>query len=362
MVSPLVTEILERLSNETLDLDWYSGKRILVTGGAGFIGSWLVEALVRMGSDVFVVDNLWRGSLENLRREDGTSWIPLSSHFLLGDLRDYHVALSACLKSKPDLVFHLADIVAGIDFVFTNEPFLFRANILINTNMFAAVQEAGIPHCVYLGTACSYPKTLQAKPGGVPLVEEQVYPADPESAYGWSKLMGEYEATLLAKNSERQLGILRLQNVYGPRSILSIKRSQVIPSLIRKAIRYPCEDFIVWGSGKQARDFVFVGDVVDALVRLPLRGMGHGPIQIGTAKETTVAELASMIVDISGKGIPIRFDSDKPEGDGGRSGNFEKARQVLGWDVFTPLKAGLKQTYDWADQQIRNQKVNLEDQ
>jgi GDP-D-mannose 3', 5'-epimerase len=362
MVSPLITEILERLSKEKLDLDWYSGKRVLVTGGAGFIGSWLVEALVRMGSDVYVVDNLWRGSLENFRRGDGTSWIPLSSHFLLADLRDYHVALSACLKSKPDIVFHLADIVAGIDFVFTNEPFLFRANIQINTNMFSAVQEAAIQQLVYLGTACSYPKTLHAKPGGIPLVEEQVYPADPESAYGWSKLMGEYEAALVAQNSDRQLGILRLQNVYGPRSILSIKRSQVIPSLIRKAIRYPDEEFIVWGSGKQARDFVFVGDVVDALVRLPLRGMGHGPIQVGTAKETTVAELAAMIVDISGKGIPIIFDTDKPEGDGGRSGNFDKAKQLLGWDVFTPLKAGLTQTYDWAEQQIRNKKVLLEDQ
>ena len=361
MASTLITEILERLSKEKLELDWYSGKRILVTGGAGFIGSWLVEALVKLGSEVFVVDNLWRGSLENLRKEDNTPWIPLSSHFLLGDLRNYHVALSACIKSKPDIVFHLADIVAGIDFVFTNEPFLFRANILINTNMFSAIQEAGIQRLVYLGTACSYPQKLQAKPGGIPLVEEQVYPADPESAYGWSKLMGEYEATLLAKNSNTQVGILRLQNVYGPRSILSLKRSQVIPSLIRKAIRYPDEEFIVWGSGKQARDFVFVGDVVDALLRLPLKGMGQDPIQIGTAIETTVAELASMIVEISGKGIPIKFDIDKPEGDGGRSGNFNKAKQVLGWDVYTPLKDGLKQTYDWANVQIKNNKVILED-
>jgi nucleoside-diphosphate-sugar epimerase len=361
MLSSLITEILERLSKEKLDLNWYSGKRILVTGGAGFIGSWLVEALVRMGCDVYVVDNLWRGSLKNFSKGDGTSWIPLSSHFLLGDLRDYHVALSACIKSKPDIVFHLADIVAGIDFVFANEPFLFRANLLINTNMFSAVQEAGIRYLVYLGTACSYPQSLQANPGGIPLVEEQVYPADPESAYGWSKLMGEYEATLLSKNSDKKLGILRLQNVYGPRSILSIKRSQVIPSLIRKAIRYPEEEFIVWGSGRQARDFVFVGDVVDALVRLPLRGMCQGPIQIGTAKETTVAELASLIVDISGKGIPVKFDREKPEGDGGRSGNFDKAKQVLGWDVFTSLKDGLRQTYQWADLQINDEKLSLED-
>ena len=357
----LISVILERLLKENQDLNWYSGKRILVTGGAGFIGSWLVEALVRLGSDVYVVDNLWRGSLENLRTEDGTYWIQPSNHFFLGDLRDYHVALSAFLKSKPDLVFHLADIVAGIDFVFGHEPFLFRTNVLINTNTFSAIREAGTPCLVYVGTACSYPKKLQEKPGGKPLVEEQIYPADPESAYGWSKLMGEYEAALICEDAGIQVGILRFHNVYGPRSILSIKRSQVIPSLIRKAIRYPEEEFVVWGTGQQTRDFVFVGDVIDALLRLPLRGMCQGAIQIGTAQETTVAELASMIVEISGKRIPIKFDKEKPEGDAGRSGNFDKAKRILGWDVFTPLPDGLRQTYDWADAQIRNNKLKLED-
>lgn len=360
MSSPLITTVIERLSQERLDIHWYSGKSILVTGGAGFIGSWFVEALARLGAKVYVVDNLWRGSLENFKKYDSSSWISDSEQFLLGDLREYPVALSACLKAKPDIVFHLADIVAGIDFVFANEPFLYRANVLINTNMYTAIEEAGIKNLVYLGTACSYPKGLQEKPGGVPLVESQVYPADPESAYGWSKLLGEYEAELLARYANLNVGILRLHNVYGPRAILSKKRSQVIPSLIRKAIRHPEEEFVVWGSGRQARDFVFVGDVIDAMLRLPLKGMGMGPIQIGTAKETTVAELASIIVNIAGKPIDITFDTSKPEGDGGRSGNYDKAKKILGWDVFTPLRSGLEQTYLWAHDQISNNRVNLE--
>jgi GDP-D-mannose 3',5'-epimerase len=320
-----------------------------------------VEALTRLGAVVYVVDNLWRGSLHNLTRENGEYTIPLKEQFIFGDLRDNNVALAACKKAEAEVVFHLADIVAGIDYVFSNEPFLFRSNLLINTNLFNAAHESNIQKIVYLGTACSYPKHLQQAPDRIPLVEEDVYPANPESAYGWSKLMGEYELDLLANYFDMEVGTLRLHNVYGPRAILSPKRSQVIPSLIRKAIRYPLEDFVVWGSGQQSRDFVYVGDVIDAILRMPLKGLGKGTIQIGTAKETSVAELAEMIVRISDKKIPIVFDTTKPEGDLGRSGNYNKAKQLLGWEVFTPIEEGLVKTYDWAYQQIKNNRVNFDD-
>jgi GDP-D-mannose 3',5'-epimerase len=345
MESPLISTVLDRLQSEKLNLSWFQKKRILVTGGAGFIGSWLVEALVRLGADVSVVDNLWRGSIHNLESGSGEYWIPMDTHFFQSDICDYALINSAIKKTRPDFVYHLADIVAGIDFVFSNELFVYNANTLINTNTFKAVQENHIPGVVYVGTACSYPKSLQTKPGGRPLVEDQVYPADPESAYGWSKLMGEYEANLLAQNTSTEVGILRLQNVYGPRSILSRKRSQVIPSLIRKAILHPEEEFVVWGTGKQSRDFVFVGDVVDALLRIALLGMNKDVLQIGTAKETTVAELANLIIKTSGKDISVHFDSGKPEGDGGRCGDFSRARDILGWNVFTCLEDGIRQTY-----------------
>ena len=264
-------------------------------------------------------------------------------------------------KTKPDLVFHLADVVAGIDFVFDNESFIFRSNMLINSNLFTAVNEFNVDQLVYVGTACSYPLELQEKPGGTPLVESQAYPANPESAYGWSKLMGEYEADLLTKHTKTKLGLLRFHNVYGPRCILHTKRSQVIPSLIRKAVRYPDEEFIVWGSGKQARDFVYIGDVVDALIRVPLKAMDRGVIQIGTATETTIADIARKIVEISEKKIDIKFDKTKPEGDGGRSGDYSRAAQILGWQPFMSLEAGLRETYQWAMHQIVQEQIELDE-
>jgi len=342
--------VLGQLQEE--NIRWFEGKRCLVTGGAGFIGSWLVEALVRLGARVYVADNLWRGSLDNLMDESGKPCVDLNERFIYADLREYHSCLVAAMKA--DLVYHLADIVAGIDFVFGNEPLLYRSNILINSNMITAAKEVGVQTFVYVGAACSYPKELQARPGGEPLHEDQAYPANPESGYGWSKLMGEYETQLMGRNSSTQVGILRLHNVYGPRSEFAVKRSQVIPSLIRKAIRYPDEEFRVWGSGKQTRSFVYIADIVDALLRVPYCGLGQGAIQIGTSEQTAIAELAEKIIRISGKSIPLVFDTTKPEGDGGRSANWEKARKVLGWSPRVSMDEGLEQTYRWIYDQIQD--------
>ena len=131
--------------------------------------------------------------------------------------------------------------------------------------------------------------------------------------------------------------------------------------MIRKVVRYPKEEFTIWGSGKQARDFIFVGDVVEALLLLPLKGMNQGPIQIASGHETSIAEIAKMIIKISGKQIPLKFDTSKPEGDIGRSGNCDKAKRVLGWDVTTKLEDGLRQTYALAFEQITAGKVDLDD-
>ena len=159
-----ISMVLKRLSKARIDLEWYAGKRILVSGGAGFIGSWLVEALVRLKADVYVVDNLWRGSLDNLKNDEGSSFIDLQDHFFQADLQDFMAAKEVCERSNADIIFHLADIVAGVDFVFANEPFVFRVNNLINSNLFTAAGQSGVKRLVYLGTACSYPKNLQMQP------------------------------------------------------------------------------------------------------------------------------------------------------------------------------------------------------
>ena len=315
--------------------------RILVTGGAGMIGSNLVKTLISQNHDVTVVDNYWRGKLNYLKNDD----VLVTSKIINADLRDYSKTLEVIQGF--DFVFHLADIVAGINYVFDNQLFLWRSNIMINSNVINACIENNINNLVYVGTACSYPKEKQSYIGPPLFKEEDAYPAEPESSYGWSKLMGEYEAELALETGKINVGILRLHNVYGPPCELDPDKSQVIPALCRKAILYPKEPFIVWGSGNQRRSFVYIDDIIDALVDVRTRGMNKGVIQIGTDHSDSIADIAKKIMSISGKDINIQFDLDKPEGDVDRAADCSKAKQILDWSPKVSIDKGLEKTYEW---------------
>ena len=323
--------------------------RVLVTGGAGMIGSALVRRLVKLKASVTIADNLWRGTIDNLC-QSGEPLVDLNNSFHQVDLTDYHACIE--VATAQDLVFHLADVVAGIDYVFGNQLSLFHQNVLMNTNMVHAAIASHVPDFIYVGTACSYPYDKQEVLGAPPFKEEDAFPANPESSYGWSKLMGEYECELAQKEDLLRVGILRLHNVFGPRTDLSPATSQVIPALIRKCIRYPQEPFVVWGSGMQRRAFVYVDDVVDSLVGLYEKGMNKGVIQIGPNTSTSISEIAEHLVEISGKDIPIVYDTSRPEGDVDRAADWSKAQETLGWHPTTPLRDGLHATYEWCKDKL----------
>ena len=164
--------------------------------------------------------------------------------------------------------------------------------------------------------------------------------------------MGEMGCDLARKEKLLDIGILRFHNVYGPHCEMSPEKSQVIPSLIRKAIRHPDEEFVVWGSGKQRRAFVFVEDIVDALVSVATQGMNQGVIQIGPDYSTSIKEIAELVCGISGKQITIRFDISKPEGDVDRAADWSKARDILNWLPKTSIQEGLERTYAWCERQV----------
>lgn len=333
--------------------------KYLITGGAGMIGSNLVRELVDNGHAVSVVDNLWRGKLEYLTRDNGEPVIDFHSQFYN---RDLSIA-GACddLVQDVDYVIHLADIVAGIGYVFSNQSELFRKNILINSNVINSVRKAAdhLSGFIYAGTACSFPLTRQNSLEVIPLREDELYPAFPESAYGWSKLMGQYETELLESETGLLACSLMFHNVYGAPCDFG-ERSQVIPALIRKAIRFPEEDFTVWGSGEQGRAFIHINDIVAAILLALKKGFGNGAIQIGPSVCTSIREIAEIIVELSGKPITIKYDRSKPEGDKARSADYSKAKAILGWEPRVSLMDGIKQQYEWISQQLQRESSDVE--
>ena len=189
------------------------------------------------------------------------------------------------------------------------------------------------------------------------VVFNELFPALPESAYGWSKLMGQIELGFLEKETGIPCCTLMFHNVYGSPCDYG-ERSQVIPALIRKAVNYPKEPFNVWGSGSQGRAFIHVDDIVEALCLALEKGWEHGYIQIGPSVCTSIKEIAETIVKISGKNIEIVYDTTKPEGDKARSADYTKAKTILGWEPKVALEDGLRQQYEWVKSQIEKSGCN----
>jgi GDP-D-mannose 3',5'-epimerase len=314
------------------------------------IGSCLVKRLVLQGHHVTAVDNLWRGKKEYLLDSSGSPVIDLDTELHVLDLTVPGQLDS--LLDDIDYVYHLADIVAGIGYVFSNQGSIFRQNLLINSNVIDSIRNHPVKGFIYVGTACSFPQDKQTGVDAAPLVEEDIYPAWPESAYGWSKLMGEYESFMLEEEAGVPVSVLSFHNVYGSPCDISTTSSQVIPALIRKAIEYPAQPFVVWGSGEQGRAFVHVSDIVDALVSTLDKGFGEGVIQIGPDVCISIREIAETVVKISGKDIVIEYDRTKPEGDRGRCADYSKAKRILGWEPGTSLREGLEETYRWIEARL----------
>jgi GDP-D-mannose 3',5'-epimerase len=315
-----------------------TSKKIVVTGGAGMIGSNLVARLLKEGHEVIVIDNLWRGSIDNLKYTCKERFKDVK--LVIADLSvpgDWYMHFQGV-----DCVYHLADIVAGIGYVFSNEGYLFRKNLLINSIVTQVVASFDIPRYVYVGTACSYPKELQTGVDARPLKESDQFPASPESAYGWSKLMGELDATYLAHEKNMETVVLSFHNVYGTPCDYKSNKSQVIPSVAYRAVTATDpKQLVVWGNGIQGRAFIHVSDVVDGLVSALTKGHNVGSIQLGPDVCTSIRQISETIRDIVDPSIEIVFDTTKPTGDQGRCADFTKANKELGWSPKVDLHEGL---------------------
>lgn len=299
-------------------------KRVLVTGGAGFLGRRVVAQLRALGSDSISVP---RRREFDLRREDE-----------VGRLFD---------QAQPDVVVHLAAVVGGIGANRAMPATLCRDNLLMGTHVVEACRRYGVEKVVTVGTVCSYPKFTP-----VPFREEDLwngYPEETNAPYGLAKKM----LLVQLQAYREQYGLngvhLLLVNLYGPGDNVDPETSHVIPALIRKCLSAKSQgaDHIdVWGTGRATREFLYVDDAARAIVLAAERLDSIDPVNIGSGQETSIAELAHTIAERVGFAGQIRFDATQPDGQPRRRLEVARARSQLGFVATTSLEEGLDATIE----------------
>lgn len=315
---------------------------VLVTGGASFIGSHLVDRLVEAGARVRVADDLSSGTLDNL------SLSIERVEFRLGDLRDRAFARESVHGQA--VVFHLAAAHGGRGFIDTH-PADCASNLVLDGTVVDESWKAGVERVCFASSACVYPVNLQEKPvdgNTVLLREEWASPfeegrAAADGEYGWAKLMGEMTLGAYWKQHGLKSVSCRLFTAYGERE----NETHAVIALIAKAF-VEMDPYEIWGDGQQDRNFTYVGDIVEGMMRAALAVENASAVNVGTSEHIRIVDAARAIFAETGwEPNEIFFDTSKPVGVYSRSADLTRARAVLGWEPQTPFAAGLKPTVEW---------------
>ncbi len=294
--------------------------RVLVTGGAGFVGSHLVERLEREGHEVVAA----RHADYDLTSMDDT-------RRLFDD-------------AGADLVFHLAAEVGGIGANQANPGRYWFANLMMGAHVLEQARLHETPKLVIAGTVCAYPKHTP-----VPFRESELwngYPEETNAPYGVAK-----KAVLVGAQAYReQYGLdavfLLPANLYGPRDNFDLETSHVIPALIRKMIESPRE-VVLWGDGTPSREYLYVDDCVEGLLLAAERYDGPEPVNLGTGVETTIRETAEVVAEAVGFDGEIVWDTSRPNGQPRRSLDASRATELFGFEASVPLREGIARTVAW---------------
>ena len=316
--------------------DFWENKNVLVTGGAGFIGSHAVEKLIEEGAKVTVLDNLQNGKLENLKN------VSRKFQFINGDCTDFKIAKKVC--ADQEVVMNLAARVGGIEYNRTHQATMMRDNLLIGTVMLEAARFAKIERFLVVSSACVYPRDCK-----VPTPESEGFLDEPEptnGGYGWAKRMNEKLGMYYAEEFGMEVGIVRPYNCYGPRDHFDPETSHVIPALIKRV--FDGENPIkVWGSGGQTRAFLYVEDLAEGMIKAIEKYPMPDAINLGTDEEITIEDLTKKILKISGIDAEIYFDKSKPDGSPRRNSDNTKAMEKFGFYPKITLDGGLRKTIEW---------------
>jgi GDP-L-fucose synthase len=305
--------------------DTFSYKRVTVTGGAGFLGRFVTEKLKTFdGVEVFV---------------------PRSRDYNLIEKQDIERMLD---DSQPDLVIHLAAVVGGIGHNQKNPGRFFYDNLMMGVQLIEQSRLRGVKKFLATGTVCAYPKFTP-----VPFKEDDLwngYPEETNAPYGLAKKMMLVQSQAYRDQYGFNSIFILPANLYGPGDNFNLETSHVIPALIRKCVeaRRRGAGFIeVWGSGVASREFLYVEDCAEGIVRAAAEYDESDPVNLGNGREVVIKDLVELIARLVGFGGAIRWQADKPDGQPRRQLDTRRAFERFGFQAQTSLEQGLRQTIDW---------------
>ena len=328
-------------------------KKVLITGGAGFIGCNLAKRLQNDGYKVYIIDNLSRGKMKYLQE------LELDTSVLIEDLRNYREtcgAFKAIIGSEPKRnihsVFHCASRIGGMQFLHGSPEKEYQAlsdNLSIDRNVFRACHKFKVKNIIYTSSVSVYNTQVQYE--GSPIFSEGDFyrDIDPEGGYGWAKYIGEKQLEYLSLIGHK-VGVARIFKSYGPYDDYSLESGQVVLSLMRKILE-GSETLQVWGDGSAERNYLFIDDLVDALIKL--QDLPNSlTVNLGGDKSVTVKELVEEILAISGSHIPAIYGTADQNGPQTREPNLSRARNELGWIPSDNWSDGLRKTWEWMRDEI----------
>ena len=319
------------MTNWPTSSDFWHGKRVLITGGAGFLGAFVVEQLRQRGPAEIIV--------------------PRSATH---DLTDGDVIRRLLTEVRPDLVLHLAARVGGIGANREHPADFFYTNLMMGVQLLHASWQAGVAKFVALGTVCAYPKFTP-----VPFREEDLwngYPEETNAPYGLAKKM----MLVQSQGYREQYGFnsifLLPVNLYGPRDNFDLDSSHVIPALIRKCVEARdsgATEIVAWGDGSPTREFLYVEDAAEGILLAAERYDSSEPVNLGSAFEISIKDLTETIARLTGFTGQIVWDTSKPNGQPRRKLDISRAKARFGFEAHTSFEAGLRKTIDWYEQAQR---------
>ena len=321
-------------------MSFWKNKKVLITGGAGFIGSNLAKDLLKNHAKITLVDNFERGKMEFI--ED----IASSVNLIVGDLKNKSFCKQVFSKDI-DIVIHMASKVGGIGY-YTSKPYeVINEMLKIDSNVLESVLENNIHRYFYASSAHVYPIELQGTPDSVAITEDQAYPSNPELSYGWAKLIAEKQIEYACKeNPDLRVAMARYIGIFGPNQDYALETGSVIPVFTHRAIKYPKVPFSVWGTGQETRSYCYIDDAVECTKRMIEKMEAKqivGPLNVGKQERIKIEDIAKKIIEISEKDIIIEFDTTKETLIWGQWCDCSLAKEELDdWEATTSFEEGLK--------------------